>query len=170
MRPLTLAGLVSLFLITACMTPAVPGGNASPKPGPSSSTMPGMALRQAFSKIHVADAAQADSKAIVVRTEAELAAALKDRGLDKFPDSQETIAKALKAVDFSKETAILIDQGLVPSMTQTVEPIDAIETAQSITVRYRTRQSEIDLPALNRPYAILAIPKTDKPVTVTLVN
>jgi hypothetical protein len=129
-----------------------------------------MALRRAFSHIHVADAAAADSKEVVARTEAELSAALKDRGLDKFSDSPETVAKALKAVDFSKETAILIDQGLVPSMTQTVEPIDAIETAQGITVRYRTRQSEIDLPALNRPYAILAIPKTDKPVTVTLVT
>lgn len=167
MRRTAALGMVSILLTMGCQVPAQAGG-ASPKP--SASAPAALTVRLAFSKVHVAEAAEATTAEIVCKSEAELAAALKDRGLDKFPDGPETVAKALKSVDFTKETAILIDQGLQPSMTQTVEPIDATESAQGVKVRFTKRQSEIDLPALNRPYAILAIPKTAKPVTVEFIG
>jgi hypothetical protein len=169
MRLATL-GLTLLLLASGCQGPAQASGNASPGAATSAKPFATLPLRLAFSHIHMAGVGDATAKTVVCRSEAELASALRERGLDTLPEGPETVAKALKAVDFTKETAILIDQGLVPSMTESVEPLDAVDTPAGITVRYAKRHSEIDLPALNRPYAILAIPKTDKAVTLELVG
>jgi hypothetical protein len=170
MKQIATLGIALMLTASGCEGTALAGGSATPASATPTKPAAAWPLRLAFHHVHIAGASEADAREIVCRTEAELAAALKDRGLDQLPDGPETVAKALKAVDFSKETAILIDQGLQPSMTQSVEPVGAEETPQGIVVRFTKRHSEIDLPALNRPYAILAIPKTTKPVAVEVIG
>jgi hypothetical protein len=106
----------------------------------------------------------------VHRSADSVLSAMQQAALMTSPGAADAMTKTLETVDFTREMAVLIDLGYAGGIGGNVTPVAAIASPDRVLVRFTVPTPEATLPAVNHPYGILAISRTDKPVTIEAVS